>query len=831
MNGNSAVLRKRSRATGALLVLMGMVLAMFSGVLAAQPANAAEVGGATIVDLVNAPPYVKDTQYRFDATWSVPDSAQPGDTFTLNFPDALMGVNQTIELPDADGNIVGTCQVSANQFVCTLSDFVADHNNVRGTLNFNARFTEEMTEEQIQFTTGNGVTIVTDVEGGVGTAGPDDVPTAPTKFGFPNDDGESLTWTIRVPSEDLGAGPNPVITDDYDAPMVFDPSRLTVRWIDKADWGQKDDLTKWHYLGVGETAGNSYTLNNRPADTAFDVQLNGANTDGTRVYQIDVTMEYPEGVQNGDVFNNSAVVNGTTYTATPVPYNGAGGGGEGDNLGDFEVTKTVVGTAASVVAGAEYTVDYSFEENGQTVTGSFTIADGETDGLTDVAEGTVVTLSEVTPLIDGVIYGTPVFMGEGVTDNGDGTATFTVIDGLIEVGLENTAVQITGGFLVTKTVAGSAAGHVGDTEYTVDYSYMVDGEEVTGSLVIADGATDGLNDLPYGTIVTLSEVAPATAGVVYGTPIFEGDGVVDNEDGTATFTVGDSIAEIALENPAELLATGFTVTKVVTGDAAHTVQGAEYTVDYEIVVGDATDSGEFTISDGDTVAFEDVPYGAVVTLSEVAPTAPHVIYGQPIFSGPGITPNEDGSVTFTAGEELISIGLENPVNFDLQSFQVTKTVTGDGAAKVIDMSYTVEYSAMVPGETAPREDSFEVRNGTIYQILDVPEGTVITLTEVKATAPGVTFATPKFSGVGVTDNGDGTATFTQGAGLVEIGLENAVTVVPPTTPPTTPTTPKGGSTTSLAITGADSTPLIVIAGLLLASGAIALVARRRRGQA
>ncbi len=162
---------------------------------------------------------------------------------------------------------------------------------------------------------------------------------------------------------------------------------------------------------------------------------------------------------------------------------------------------------------------------------------------------------------------------------------------------------------------------------------------------------------------------------------------------------------------------------------------------------------------------------------------------------------------------------------------VTKTVTGDGAAKVVDMSYSVSYSAMVPGETEPREDTFEVRNGTVYSILEVPEGTVVTLSEVKATAPGVTFATPKFSGTGVTDNGDGTATFTQGAGLVEIGLENAVTVVPPTTPPTKPTTPKGGSTTSLAITGADSTPLIVIAGLLLASGAIALVARRRRGQA
>jgi LPXTG-motif cell wall-anchored protein len=714
MNGNSAVLRKRSRATGALLVLMGMVLAMFSGVLAAQPANAAEVSGVTDVQIVNAPPYVKDATYQVNANWSVPDSAQPGDTFTLNFPDALVAFGASFDLEDSDGNVVGTCAVTNDQFVCTLSDFVATHNNVHGFLRFDAKFVEEMDEEQIEFTTGNGVTIVTDVEGGVGTAGPDDVPTAPTKFGYMNNDGTSLTWVIRVPSEDLGSGANPIITDDYDAPLVFDQSRLTVRSIAKADWAQRDNTNIWNYLGQGTTAGNSYTLTDRPADTAFDVQLNGANTDGSRVYEVIVVMDLPVDVANGDIFNNRAVVNGTTYNATPVPYVGAGGGGEGDNLGDIALTKTVTGSGAPQVAGTSYTVNYSYG----TTNGTLTVTDGQTADLNDVPEGAVITLSEVQATGEGVVYSTPVFSGTGVTDNGDGTATVTMIDGLIEIGLENPVEQLLGGFDVTKVVTGSGAGVVTDAEYTVNYSYVAAGETVTGSLVIADGETDGLAELPVGTVVTLSEVAPTAANVTYGTPVYTGAGVTDNGDGSATFTIG---------------------------------------------------------------------------------------------------------------EGTVSVGLENPVNFNLQSFAVTKTVTGDGAAKVVDMAYSVSYSAMVPGETEPREDTFEVRK--VYSILEVPEGTVVTLSEVKATAPGVTFATPKFSGTGVTDNGDGTATFTQGAGLVEIGLENAVTVVPPTTPPTKPTTPKGGSTTSLAITGADSTPLIVIAGLLLASGAIALVARRRRGQA
>ncbi|MFK3834834.1 DUF5979 domain-containing protein [Microbacterium sp. NPDC087868] len=681
---------------------------MFSGVFTAQSANAAEVDGITSVDIVNAPPYVKDAQYQVAATWAVPDSAQPGDTFTLNFPDALVGFGATIDLPDADGNIVGTCAVTESQFVCTLTDFVATHNNVHGTLNFNAKFVEEFTEEQIEFTTGNNVTIVTDVEGGVGTAGPDDVPTSPTKFGYMNNDGTSMTWVIRVPSEDLGSGPNPIITDDYDAPLVFDPAGLTVRSIAKADWAQKDDESVWQYLGQGATAGTSYTLTDRPADTAFDVQLNGANTDGSRVYEVIVVMDLPVDVADGDVFNNRAVVNGTTYNATPVPYVDAGGGGEGDSLGDIALTKTVTGSGAPQVAGTSYTVNYSYG----TTNGTLTVTDGQTAELNDVPEGAVITLSEVQATGEGVVYGTPVFSGTGVTDNGDGTATVTMIDGVIEIGLENPVEQLLGGFDVTKVVTGSGAGVVADAEYTVNYSYVAAGETVTGSLVIADGETDGLAGLPVGTVVTLSEVAPTAANVTYGTPIYTGTGVTDNGDGSATFTIG---------------------------------------------------------------------------------------------------------------EGTVAIGLENPVNFNLYSFAVTKTVTGDGAAKVVDMSYTVEYSAMVPGETEPREDTFEVRNGTVYEIVDVPEGTVITLTEIEATADGVTFQTPKFTGTGITDNGDGTATFTQGAGLVEIGLENPVTVVPPT--------PSGSSTTTLAITGADATPLIAIAGLLSVAGAVALGTRWRRGQA
>lgn len=379
----TARLRTRSRAAGVGVLLIGVVLAMFSAVTSVSPASAAEIDGVTSVDIVDPPPYVKDQTYQLDATWAVPDTAEPGDTFTLDFPDALVAFEASFPLEDGDGNEIGTCEVTNAQFVCTLGDFVLTHDNVNGSLDFTAKFTEAFEDEEITFETGNGVTIVTDVEGGVADVDPS-LPQSPVKFGYMNNDGTSMTWVVQVPSEDLGAGPDPVVTDDYDAPLVFDPAGLTVRSIANDDWNDRDDPAAWTYLGAGTGAG-SYTLTDRPADTAFDVQLNDAVTDGTRLYEISVIMALPADVENGDLFENSAVVNGTTYTAEPVEYVGAGGGGEGDLQPSIDIEKwsTVDGYPAGdfdSAPGKAVDVDTPVDV-------TFTITNDGDEALVDVTVG------------------------------------------------------------------------------------------------------------------------------------------------------------------------------------------------------------------------------------------------------------------------------------------------------------------------------------------------------------------------------------------------------------------------------------------------------------
>lgn len=72
---------------------------------------------------------------------------------------------------------------------------------------------------------------------------------------------------------------------------------------------------------------------------------------------------------------------------------------------------------------------------------TLTFKAGATVGHAPIPAGTVVTLTEIDlPAVDGVVWGVPTFSGEGVTDLGNGTATFTVIrNQTIQITLTNLA--------------------------------------------------------------------------------------------------------------------------------------------------------------------------------------------------------------------------------------------------------------------------------------------------------------------------------------------------------------------------------------------------------
>jgi hypothetical protein len=106
--------------------------------------------------------------------------------------------------------------------------------------------------------------------------------------------------------------------------------------------------------------------------------------------------------------------------------------------GGFDITKHVTGAGAQFVTGTKYLVDYSYTQNGDAVSGTIDLLDGDDWFSDDIAPGTIVTLTEGEPTATtGITYGKPIFTGDGVSQDGR-SATFTIgIDEETVVELEN----------------------------------------------------------------------------------------------------------------------------------------------------------------------------------------------------------------------------------------------------------------------------------------------------------------------------------------------------------------------------------------------------------
>jgi hypothetical protein len=455
-------------------------------------------------------------------------------------------------------------------------------------------------------------------------------------------------------------------------------------------------------------------------------------------------------------------------------------------LGGFSLVKSVTGSAAGSVAGSqEFVVTYTYPGQGgaQTLTVTKSSPNASVGSL---PYGTVVTLSEATPTgaPADVSWGTPVWGATtgSLTDNGDGTVSFTIGATTVDVTLENPTTRLLGGFSLTKSVTGAAAGSVAGTqEFVVTYTYLGQGAAQTLTVTKAS-PSDSVSGLPYGTVVTLSEAVPtgAPVNVSWGTPVWTASAgsLTDNGDGTVSFTIGATTVAVDLENPANQLTGGFSLTKSVTGSAAGSVAGSqEFDVTYTYPGQGAAQTLTVTkASPSDAVS--GLPYGTVVTLSEATPTgAPaDVSWGTPVWGATtgSLTDNGDGTVSFTIGATTVDVTLENPTTRLLGGFSLTKSVTGAAAGSVAGtQEFVVTYT--YPGQGAAQTLTV-TKASPSDSVSGLPYGTVVTLSEATPTgAPAdVEWGDPVWTATtgSLTDNGDGTASFTIGATTVAVALED-----------------------------------------------------------
>lgn len=226
-----------------------------------------------------------------------------------------------------------------------------------------------------------------------------------------------------------------------------------------------------------------------------------------------------------------------------------------------------------------------------------------------------------------------------------------------------------GGITLEKRVLGGAPA---DIRYTVRAEFTRFGVAETRVLTLIPGsAPESLNNLPAGTEVTLSEQPPEGATALpWNTPLFQGNGVVDHGDGTATVTViADAHIDILLINsllPLEPGSGGLRITKTVTGlNTASLAPGATFTVGYSYPAGEGTSTGTLTLARDGSAVLEGLPAGTLVTLHE-APTAAMtsssgeaIAWGTPEFRIAGVAQGATATVAIRA-ESTVQVDLVNP---------------------------------------------------------------------------------------------------------------------------------------------------------------------------
>ncbi|WP_261166238.1 DUF5979 domain-containing protein [Microbacterium sp. Marseille-Q6965] len=456
--------------------------------------------------------------------------------------------------------------------------------------------------------------------------------------------------------------------------------------------------------------------------------------------------------------------------------------------GGFEVLKQIAGTAAAnVPPDTVFPVEYS-TDGGTTWLPLEVTADGTPVGVDDLAAGTVVLLREADPLptIGGVVWGDPLFVVDGGAPQ-TGPVTFTIGEGAtVDIVLTNTAEPDPGTFSVRKIVLGAAAGVVGAAQPTFVLEYAIDDDGDAGTVpdfAALDWSTLEIpwtqvvspeEEFPPGTVVWVREAQPlpAVAGVEWGQPQLFIDGEPVPSPAPLTIRPGDEPSPaLTLLNTAAPAPGGFSVTKVLQGDAAEQVpDGTTFTVEYTV---DGGAPVRIEVPFGETVTVSDLAAGSEATITEVdLPEIEGIEWGAPLISLDGV-PQTGDPVSFEIGAGAgIAVDIVNTAGEAPGRFSATKTVEGDAAGDVPDgTGFLLEYS---------------VDGGDTWQSLTLPVGELVTSGELPAGTqvlvregalpdiPGVDFGEPTITGSGVsTDPTTGYASFTIGAEeTVALGVTN-----------------------------------------------------------
>lgn len=650
--------RNQRRKPAALLTFLSLLLATVFSAVMIPAASAAEIPVKNLTGTVLAPGggpidgNVKETQaFELHLKFDLDNNVMPGDQFTIAFPQEVQAYTSPIPVTILGPNKeeVGTCAISGGSVTCTLGEFVRGRDGFTGfTFFFGMTAVDDNDgEETLPLTINDGAPVLIDLpgEGGIIGFGGYPFPTGVKKEGwvYLNDTGQ-LEWRVWLL---VGANQTTItLTDDLKDGMTWvqEPnSYYADYWTTTAENWNEDN--PWDGTDKRIPAA-SQTWTPKADKSGFTLTL--AVPTGATAILLSYRSQLPPGVVFNQVFHNSLSGSYTVNNATATYQYRAGASGNGNEIPDLVIKKAVVGTAPT---GATFEVQVAcVDAQGLKLANSpfmRTISVETPATVLDIPAGTKCTVTETkTGGAVAVSY---------VPARGEITMSGTTVP--VEVTVTNDFTPVVpqvGSFSVTKAVTGTKAAVdlVGAKPFTV--SYTVSNPPSAGLLTVANGETKTVGNLPVGSVVTLAEIVPSQPGVTFGTPTFTVNGVPVTQ-----ITIGaDTPVAVTLTNPVTVPPTGgFTVTKAVTGPqaAVDLVKDVPFLVN--VSVGGIVYMEPMAITNGASFTLTDLPAGAVVSLSEVKPSAPGVVFGTPVF-----TVNGKAVTSFKVESDVIvSVTLTNPV--------------------------------------------------------------------------------------------------------------------------------------------------------------------------
>lgn len=325
-----------------------------------------------------------------------------------------------------------------------------------------------------------------------------------------------------------------------------------------------------------------------------------------------------------------------------------------------------------------------------------------------------------------------------------------------------------GKFAVTKAVTGDAVLNPMPSfqiEWIAYDTTDPDDEGTPGSATLRAGEPFFSAEFFRDSRIVLTEVAPSgPTNVTWENPRFiqtdaDGNPVPGAEPADSVELVLSSangnlgqVTYFALTNEANVDTTTFEARKSIENLDGVDVSGIDaYTLSYSYPAGPTWAAGGGTLelpADGNIVTGDDVPIGAEITFSEIAPPAiPGATWQEP----------EIDPVTIVAGEDDAAlITVSNAITRDVGAFSLLKSVSGDGAGHVPDGTpFVVNYAWPDNPELGVEAGGGEI---TVYagsteptRVEGVPAGAVVTLTEAEPDPiTGTTWLDPQFSENGFT---------------------------------------------------------------------------------